>query len=148
MVACYPMNPTVPTISSLRLSEILGISYRRLDYACRFSAALRAKNTGSGTRRRFTEDEARRLLVAAQLTSAVMAGTGSQTIWPNAVVSCMEGPPPPESGFALLRPDGDVAYTSTLTADDFDTGPVGGLVRYDLAEALTDAEGEPVFAAA
>lgn len=144
------MNLTVPMVSSRWLCEFIGVTYRQLDYACRFCAALRAKNNGSGSRRRFTEDETRRLLIAAQLTSANVSSGNPQTatIWPYAVVACMEGPPPPESGFALLTPDGGIIYTSTLNADQFEIGPVGGLVRYDLAQAMVDAEGKPLFAAA
>jgi len=141
------MDLTVPTVSSRRLCEILGISYRQLDYACRTNPVLQAKNTGSGNRRRFTEAEARRLYVAKMLTEAAPT-VGTTTVWPIAAREVMAGPEPLPCGFAVLSPEGWLSYRTELAATDFPTGAVGVVVRYDMTEPVRDDQGFPVFAAA
>jgi hypothetical protein len=144
MVVCYPMLATdldlVPGLNSQAAAMLLGVTYRQLDFAIRTVPALRdlpLMSKGSGSRRRFDTDTLRRLDVAARLNEANPGDTGGggrSSFWLPAVEAAMDGPVPPEKGFAVLTPGRPpaVMYRATLRAADFPVGPVGGVVRYDL----------------
>jgi hypothetical protein len=143
MVGCYLMltaaPEVVPGLDSRTVALLLGVTYRQLDYAIRCVDRLGQLPTmlgGSGSRRRFTAETLRRLDVAARLADAdpgmVGHAGGRAGYWQRAVAGVMAGPTPPPAGFALLDPDGDVHYRTTLRVADFPVGPIGGIVRYDL----------------
>lgn len=128
----------IPGLASRTVCELLGISYRQLDYAIRCVdelGSLPSMSNGSGSRRRFDIDTLRRLDVAARLAEADPAnGTTQGRMWSAAVTAVMAARRPPMTGFAVLTPGprSRVLYRSNLNVADFPVGPIGGIVRYDL----------------
>jgi len=128
----------VSAVGTMEVVEILGVSYRRLDYAVRSVAELQSQDSmtaGSGSRRRWDNATIARLFVAARLAEAgcfYENNRASSQLVP-AARACMRGPLPPSRGFAILDADGHVHYRATLPGNT-PVGPVGLVVRYDMGD--------------
>lgn len=96
---------TTPT-----LAQQAGVTYRRLDYLTR--TGILPPSEGTGRPREWTPDQVKRLHVAAALDRAHPARNPS--VWPTAARAALEGPTPPDHGWALLRPGATIAYAAAL----------------------------------
>lgn len=137
-MSCPTAEAADVSLSSRNTADLLGITYRQLDYATRNVRELRTRPTmsgGSGSKRRYDLDTIRRLMIAASLAQAIPHGEYNGSQWVRAAGATMAGPPPPATGFAVLDGDGDVTYHEALVPDSFPVGPIGTIVRVDL-EAL------------
>lgn len=101
-------------LTSRQLCDALpGVTYRQLDHACRLGL-IPDDAHGSGTRRHFAPDTVTRLRIAAAVREASAAMFHDPVPWPTLCASVMDGPPPPERGYALLA-GRQVRYTDDET---------------------------------
>lgn len=131
------MTPDLVGLDSRSVADLLGVSYRQLDYAIRSTPALAAMPTmagGSGSPRRFDLDTLRRLDLAARFAAADPTSDARHSrIWLAAVGAAVAGrTPPPARGFATLTPGGQIRYGETAERA-VPLGVVGLVIRYDLA---------------
>lgn len=132
--------PTITLYSSRDVCDLLGISYRQLDYLTRTGAVTGPDmNKGSGSRRTFTPDQVQRLAVARRLADNIPTTRAtSGSVWPRLAAAVMAGPPPPPRGFAVLDTVGTVRYPTTLTVDDVPNGSI--VMNYDASDVWAALE--------
>ena len=122
-------------MTSRRLCERLGISYRQLDYACRLGL-IHDTATGSGSRRHFDADTVARLTIAAQVKAAADRLFYDGMAWPTAVASVMNSPMPARRGYAVV-----IGHGLATFHDDADLADLCGrhgavlVVPYDVDAA-------------
>lgn len=124
-----PLCMDSASISSEALCRAVGLTYRQLDYWTRLDIITPAiPATGSGSGRRFTEDQVAPLRLAVILRDH---GAGLNTIRP-VIGSAMELPPSAWWGRVIVRLDGTITRVDTEDAE-------GWVV--DLGKCMTSAIG-------
>lgn len=104
------------TLSSDVLCDFAGVTYRQLDYLTRTTSLVRTMIVGSGHRRRWPLDVAKRLAVAGALRDGIdfaspTARDAAVVPWRPIAVACLDlANEPPPAGYAVLLPPGSVVY--------------------------------------
>lgn len=136
--------------SGREVCALAGITYRQLDYLARTRRIPDFDGTpGSGNRRRWSADLARRISVAACIHRfSPTWGQSADTVhsFPFVAGVVLDGPPPPATGWAITTSDGAIAYTVDAdglidTIPVLETAPVGTavlVVRYDVSQVEPD----------
>jgi hypothetical protein len=91
---------------SQRACQIIGCTFRQLDYLTRTQPALAGMNNGSGSRRTWDSLQVVRLAIAYQVAS-VLADTSSVSGLPEIARAALDPdlPEPVRNGYAVLIPD-------------------------------------------
>jgi len=123
-------------MSSVEVCELIGCSYRQLDYAVRSGAEPEVAASGSGSRRRWSTSQVIRLALAFHVASAFPTGAGrNQSSFPMlaAAFLAVDGDDPPTSGYVV--------------ADGAATGVAWAGTWADVRRLVEDAPGPVVVAA-
>src|SRR5688500_10719952 len=90
---------------SRRVCEVVGCTYRQLDYLTR-AGTVQGMNTGSGTKRLWPASVVVRLALANHLLGAVPISNDYTTPFPVIAAAALAAPDPlPRAGYAVLTPD-------------------------------------------